>query len=147
MLMCFILRKQNAILISRVLRVFVYIYFLVLTRSFRLAVVRPQLPSLCSLGFNAGLCSTVAVKWFYNVTSDKCQMQNFSSCRGNTNRFDDKTQCMTTCKPNACKPPACARVCPFGLAEDDNGCEICECFNPCKVRWLSTNQIRQTVNV
>ncbi|KAK2181081.1 hypothetical protein NP493_413g02087 [Ridgeia piscesae] len=96
------------------------------------SVVRPELQSLCSLGFNAGLCSTAVQKWFYNVTSDKCQMRNFSSCRGNTNRFDDKTQCMTTCKPNACKPPACVTWCPFGLAEDENGCEICECFNPCK---------------
>ncbi|KAI0222387.1 Papilin [Lamellibrachia satsuma] len=97
-------------------------------------VERPNVPSVCSFGFEAGGCSERVQKWFYNATSDQCVPRNFSSCYGNNNRFENRNQCESTCKPTTltCRPVTCRMMCPFGFAKADNGCAVCQCINPCQ---------------
>ncbi|KAI0222388.1 Papilin [Lamellibrachia satsuma] len=93
---------------------------------------RPDVESRCSLAQEVGLCNSRELKWFFNVTSNKCEAFNYTGCRGNGNRFDSKTECNQTCAPHHCEPVRCRMFCPFGWAKDENGCEICECVNPCE---------------
>ena len=101
------------------------------------AAKRPDLEPSCSLALEVGLCNSRELKWFFNVTSDKCQAFNYTGCRGNGNRFDSKEACGLTCTASACSPVRCLMFCPFGFVKDDNGCDICRCINPCRVRTCS----------
>jgi len=35
-------------------------------------------------------------------------------------------------------PPQCEKLCLYGYVYDDNDCQLCECFDPCAVRFVST---------
>ena len=102
------------------------------------AAIRPDLPSPCSLGIEVGLCNTLEQKWFFNLTSNTCEAFNYTGCRGNDNRFDSVTECSQTCSTNRCSRVVCMKFCPFGFVQDGNGCDICECMDPCvvsEIRW------------
>ena len=94
---------------------------------------RPDLESRCSLPIEVGLCEGRERKWFFNLTSNTCGEFNYTGCRGNDNRFDSVAECRQTCEPIRCAPVTCKMMCPFGWAKDNNGCEICQCVNPCEV--------------
>ena len=95
--------------------------------------IRPDLATQCSLAIEVGLCNSLELRWFFNLTSSKCEVFNYTGCRGNHNRFDSVSECMETCDPNGCPLVTCKMMCPFGWAQDDKGCDICQCVNPCKV--------------
>ena len=98
-----------------------------------MAAIRGDLESKCSLPMEVGLCSSRQARWHFNLTSSRCEPFNYTGCRGNDNRFETRSACIAECDPDRCEPVTCRMFCPFGWATDGEGCEICQCRNPCKV--------------
>ena len=103
---------------------------------FPMAAVRGDLESKCSLPMEVGLCSSRQARWHFNLTSSRCEPFNYTGCRGNDNRFETRSACIAECDPDRCEPVTCRMFCPFGWATDGEGCEICQCRNPCKVTFF-----------
>lgn len=99
-----------------------------------MAATRSDLEAKCSLPLEVGLCSSRQSRWFFNTTSSHCEAFNYTGCRGNDNRFETRSACKQTCEPHRCEPVRCKMFCPFGWVKDVNGCDICQCVNPCKVK-------------
>ena len=38
-------------------------------------------------------------KWYYDIHASECKKFTFKGCGGNTNRFDTKFECVSSCKP------------------------------------------------
>ena len=99
------------------------------------AAKRPDLDSKCTMAQEAGICDSHELKWFFNVTSNRCEAFNYTGCRGNYNRFNSKDECRRTCEPHHCEPARCKEKCMFGSVKDVNGCDTCHCINPCEVKY------------
>ena len=117
-------------------------HFQIVTTLIITLAKRPDLESRCSLAIEVGLCGGRERKWFFNLTSNTCEEFKYTGCRGNDNRFDSVEACIQTCEPNRCAPVTCKMMCPFGWAKDENGCEICQCVNPCEVKQISLSSCR-----
>ena len=48
--------------------------------------------------------------------------------------------CVSTENATKCPDVMCARYCEYGLERGPDGCRICRCSNPCKVRYTLTPQ-------
>ena len=51
----------------------------------------------CSLPSNTGPCRGAFPRWFYNSSSDSCELFIYGGCGGNTNRFTSLQQCIQSC--------------------------------------------------
>ena len=49
--------------------------------------------SSCYYPYDAG------EKWYYDIADSKCKKFTYGGCGGNTNRFDSKFECVSSCKP------------------------------------------------
>ncbi|CAM1297566.1 Uncharacterised protein g1852 [Pycnogonum litorale] len=56
-------------------------------------------PSECELEKDAGPCKGLFPRYFYNVTTEDCQLFTYGGCDGNENNFKEKKQCIEFCKP------------------------------------------------
>ncbi|XP_070600485.1 eppin-like [Erythrolamprus reginae] len=51
-----------------------------------------QLPSVC------GICKAMFLRFFYNVSTDKCEQFIYGGCGGNMNNFESMQECLRTCR-------------------------------------------------
>ena len=56
------------------------------------------IPKLCSLEPDPGFCMAYFQNYFYNSTSEKCELFVYGGCQGNENNFETKDDCEDTCK-------------------------------------------------
>ncbi|CAM1297567.1 Uncharacterised protein g1853 [Pycnogonum litorale] len=54
-------------------------------------------PSICELEMDVGSCTARFYHYFYNITSDSCQVFRYTGCGGNENRFNREEACKKTC--------------------------------------------------
>jgi len=57
-----------------------------------------SMPSLCSLPSKIGRCRASLPHWFYNTSTQQCQIFHYGGCDGNDNRFDSKEECQKVCQ-------------------------------------------------
>ncbi|UJR30963.1 hypothetical protein I4U23_018475 [Adineta vaga] len=89
---------------------------------------------------NQNETSNSIMKFFYDQQLKQCSSFLYRGCGGNDNRFDEENQCIEECltdKPNVDQGCGsnmirCNIQCRFGFERDENGCEICRCFEPCQ---------------
>jgi hypothetical protein len=81
----------------------------------------------CLLEPSKGLCNGFFTRWFFNVTTLKCQTFTYSGCGGNDNNFESEDSCLGRCLPTSvgCQIVSCASPCQ--LQFDDKGCNVCAC--------------------
>ena len=51
----------------------------------------------CLLSVDVGSCQGYFPKWFYNLTSARCEQFIYGGCQGNLNIFDSRESCETAC--------------------------------------------------
>lgn len=96
-----------------------------------------EAPRYCKLPPEQGSCRAAFKKWFYNVTSRKCEP--FYTCgEGNRNRFQNQAECNETCRN-----PDYGRC---GIMKNYTGCKISKgriirgfWFNPNTLKCESHN--------
>uniref|UniRef100_A0A7M4FW50 BPTI/Kunitz inhibitor domain-containing protein n=1 Tax=Crocodylus porosus TaxID=8502 RepID=A0A7M4FW50_CROPO len=55
-------------------------------------------PDTCRLPVQKGLCDAYSRRFFFNATAARCQEFLYSGCRGNTNNFRTREECVQTCE-------------------------------------------------
>ena len=53
---------------------------------------------VCALEPDPGPCYAYFPQYFYNATSQKCERFVYGGCRGNGNRFRNRSECQNTCQ-------------------------------------------------
>ena len=53
--------------------------------------------NVCSLEPETGPCRGGFRKFFYNSTTDQCELFIYGGCGGNDNRFDTRSECISAC--------------------------------------------------
>uniref|UniRef100_A0A8C7E4J7 BPTI/Kunitz inhibitor domain-containing protein n=1 Tax=Naja naja TaxID=35670 RepID=A0A8C7E4J7_NAJNA len=51
-----------------------------------------QLPSVC------GICKAMFPRFFYNVSTHKCERFIYGGCGGNKNNFESEDECLRSCR-------------------------------------------------
>ncbi len=49
---------------------------------------------------DSGPCEALSYQFFFNQTSDRCDVFNYGGCQGNRNRFPTGVECASACNPN-----------------------------------------------
>ncbi|XP_013198315.2 boophilin-G2-like [Amyelois transitella] len=62
-----------------------------------LGVNEQQLPTVCFLQPDSGLCLVLLTHYYYDVDDRKCKSFMFGGCGGNLNRFETMAQCEEYC--------------------------------------------------
>ncbi|XP_062523390.1 sushi, von Willebrand factor type A, EGF and pentraxin domain-containing protein 1-like isoform X2 [Corticium candelabrum] len=58
---------------------------------------------VCSLPFDAGKCNAAnETRWFFNITTQRCESFQYGGCFGNENNFITETQCQKKCPKCVC---------------------------------------------
>ena len=52
---------------------------------------------VCALKPEVGPCEALFRKFFYNATTDQCELFIYGGCGGNDNRFDTRSECISEC--------------------------------------------------
>ena len=56
---------------------------------------------ICDLPSVVGDCDAAIRRFFFNSTSQRCEMFIYGGCGGNANNFIDQTECARTCQSGA----------------------------------------------
>uniref|UniRef100_A0A8C6VZK9 Tissue factor pathway inhibitor 2 n=1 Tax=Nothobranchius furzeri TaxID=105023 RepID=A0A8C6VZK9_NOTFU len=67
----------------------------------------PKVPQICRFPKEEGHCRAILPRYFFNMTSMKCEPFFYGGCGGNSNRFQDLTSCMEYCSPQKTVPMLC----------------------------------------
>ncbi|KAJ8273329.1 hypothetical protein GJAV_G00100360 [Gymnothorax javanicus] len=67
----------------------------------------PKIPRICRFGKDEGPCRALLKRYFFNMTSMRCEEFNYGGCKGNNNRFPDPVVCMEYCEPHKTTPALC----------------------------------------
>ena len=57
---------------------------------------------ICTLDPETGPCKALFRKFFYNSTTDQCELFIYGGCGGNDNRFDTRSECISACGKQCC---------------------------------------------
>ena len=52
---------------------------------------------VCDLPPVTGPCKALFRRFFYNATTDQCELFIYGGCGGNDNRFDTRSECIAAC--------------------------------------------------
>ncbi|KAF4073834.1 hypothetical protein AMELA_G00247940 [Ameiurus melas] len=67
----------------------------------------PKIPRICRLPKEEGLCFGISKRYFFNMTSMRCEKFSYGGCNGNNNNFPDRISCMEYCSPLNSVPVIC----------------------------------------
>ncbi|KAJ8267531.1 hypothetical protein COCON_G00127030 [Conger conger] len=67
----------------------------------------PKVPRICRFGKDEGSCRALFKRYFFNMTSMRCEAFDYGGCKGNNNRFTDPVACMEYCEPHKTTPALC----------------------------------------
>ncbi|KAG7317153.1 hypothetical protein KOW79_019451 [Hemibagrus wyckioides] len=67
----------------------------------------PKIPQACRLPKEGGLCFGISKRYFFNMTTMRCEEFSYGGCGGNNNNFQDRTSCMEYCRPSKSGPVIC----------------------------------------
>lgn len=60
-------------------------------------IVCVDFEEVCSQDPDSGPCEALFRKFFYNSTTDQCELFIYGGCEGNDNRFDTRSECISSC--------------------------------------------------
>ena len=85
-----------------------------------------------------GPCQGQILRWYFDFEHDRrCKTFYYGGCGGGNNNFLAHDDCTAFCSQakcpslDRCHLASQAGACPYGLYIDANGCEICQCHDPC----------------
>ncbi|CAH8499259.1 unnamed protein product [Heterobilharzia americana] len=52
----------------------------------------------CKLPEDPGICRAIFIRYFYNISSNKCEKFSYGGCLGNRNRFESLEECKAKCE-------------------------------------------------
>ncbi|KAM4707220.1 uncharacterized protein O3C94_004446 [Discoglossus pictus] len=55
------------------------------------------LSAVCELPLDPGPCMALIFMWYYDAERQACDSFLYGGCQGNGNRFENKTNCTSTC--------------------------------------------------
>ncbi|KAF7252608.1 Tissue factor pathway inhibitor 2 [Varanus komodoensis] len=58
-----------------------------------------RVPERCRLEVSEGICRSMIKRYFFNLTSMRCEKFYYGGCEGNENRFHSKVSCLDHCLP------------------------------------------------
>lgn len=64
-----------------------------------LSFLSAEIPQICRFPKEEGPCRGLFHRYFFNMTTMKCESFSYGGCQGNMNRFQDLTSCMEYCSP------------------------------------------------
>ncbi|XP_072530945.1 tissue factor pathway inhibitor 2 [Salminus brasiliensis] len=70
----------------------------------------PKIPQICRFRSEVGPCRALLRRYFFNMTSMRCEQFFFGGCQGNENNFQDYKSCMEYCRPSKSIPVICQDV-------------------------------------
>ncbi|CAE1165522.1 PAPLN [Acanthosepion pharaonis] len=85
----------------------------------------------CESEMDPGTCFEYVTRWFFNVTSSRCEQFWYGGCGGNNNRFDNENECTRNCRRRRPSPTTASPLDPCRLPYDEG---TCSSSNPVK-RW------------
>ncbi|XP_064484466.1 actinia tenebrosa protease inhibitors-like isoform X2 [Ornithodoros turicata] len=59
----------------------------------------PEQSEVCILPLKRGPCSSSVTRFYYNVTTEDCNIFLYGGCMGNANNFETYNQCKEACRP------------------------------------------------
>ena len=54
---------------------------------------------ICNLPPVVGDCDAAISRFFFNSTTQRCEVFTYGGCGGNGNNFNDEAECSRTCQP------------------------------------------------
>ncbi|XP_044285534.1 tissue factor pathway inhibitor 2 [Varanus komodoensis] len=66
-----------------------------------------RVPERCRLEVSEGICRSMIKRYFFNLTSMRCEKFYYGGCEGNENRFHSKVSCLDHCLPIRSGPSFC----------------------------------------
>ncbi|KAF0024718.1 hypothetical protein F2P81_023520 [Scophthalmus maximus] len=67
----------------------------------------PKIPQICRFPKQEGPCRALFRRYFFNMSTMRCELFYYGGCQGNSNRFQDQTSCMEYCSPRKTVPVLC----------------------------------------
>ncbi|MEQ2230357.1 hypothetical protein ILYODFUR_028450 [Ilyodon furcidens] len=67
----------------------------------------PKIPQNCRFPKEEGHCRGLFPRYFFNITTMRCESFSYGGCGGNANRFQDRTSCRNHCIPKTDIPVMC----------------------------------------
>jgi hypothetical protein len=90
-------------------------------------------PGTCRMSA-LGNCEETVPMWHYSVENGACEeYEGCADAKGNN--FGSMADCEMKCVGPAvdCSAVMCMMFCEHGFVKDDNGCDMCKCYEPCEV--------------
>ncbi|XP_051872416.1 tissue factor pathway inhibitor 2 isoform X2 [Pristis pectinata] len=73
----------------------------------------------CQLPPESGICRAFLRRYFYNITTRRCEQFVFGGCHGNANNFKDISSCQMECNPISLLPSFCTKLKDSGTCTAD----------------------------
>ncbi|XP_017310669.1 tissue factor pathway inhibitor 2 isoform X1 [Ictalurus punctatus] len=67
----------------------------------------PKIPRICRLPKEEGPCFAISKRYFFNMTSMRCEEFSYGGCYGNNNNFQNRNLCTEYCIPSNSVPVIC----------------------------------------
>ncbi|TRZ01831.1 hypothetical protein DNTS_004273 [Danionella cerebrum] len=70
----------------------------------------PKIPPICRFEKTEGPCRGLFNRFFFNMTSMRCEPFFYGGCQGNENNFHNLEECLEYCKPHKTIPVICQDI-------------------------------------
>ncbi|XP_060551671.1 uncharacterized protein DDB_G0274171-like [Ruditapes philippinarum] len=97
-------------------------------------IKEPKPLSVCREPLKIGPCRAAIPRYFYNLTSCKCELFSWGGCRPNGNNFFDLEYCQASCEKPLQSNPICEKIetdiCDLPIKPDGGGPIVCLAYIP-----------------